>query len=88
MIDDVLRREAAQTTELDYTEQTSRMLFLKYLDDLEAERAAEAELRGEAVAGLRWFSSSTLKSARLLPLGADRGRWLASRMPTFLAVPA
>jgi type I restriction enzyme M protein len=45
-IDDVLRQEAAQTTELDYTEQTSWMLFLKYLDDLEAERADEAALRG------------------------------------------
>ncbi|HEX8234167.1 MAG TPA: N-6 DNA methylase [Caulobacteraceae bacterium] len=46
-IDDVLRREAKQTTELDYTEQTSWMLFLKYLDDLEAERADEADLRGK-----------------------------------------
>ncbi len=38
-IDDVLRKEAGCTTELDYTEQTSWMLFLKYLDDLERERA-------------------------------------------------
>jgi hypothetical protein len=30
-IDDVLRNEAGCTTELDYTEQTSWMLFLKYL---------------------------------------------------------
>ncbi|MBL6459516.1 hypothetical protein JMJ55_29845 [Belnapia sp. T6] len=34
-IDDVLWKEAGCTTELDYTEQTSWMLFLKYLDDLE-----------------------------------------------------
>lgn len=34
-IDDVLWKEAGCTTELDYTEQTSGMLFLKYLDDLE-----------------------------------------------------
>ena len=33
-IDDVLWKEAGCTTELDYTEQTSWMLFLKYLDDL------------------------------------------------------
>jgi type I restriction enzyme M protein len=45
-IDDVLRQEAGCTTELDYTEQTSWMLFLKYLDDLEKERAMEAELVG------------------------------------------
>ena len=43
-IDDVLWKEAGCTTELDYTEQTSWMLFLKYLDDLEHERALEAEL--------------------------------------------
>lgn len=46
-IDDVLWKEAGCTTELDYTEQTSWMLFLKYLDDLEREHAMEAELRGE-----------------------------------------
>src|SRR5215217_141359 len=47
-IDDVLWKEAGCTTELDYTEQTSWMLFLKYLDDLEKERALEAELAGRA----------------------------------------
>ena len=34
-IDDVLWKEAGCATELDYTEQTSWILFLKYLDDLE-----------------------------------------------------
>ncbi len=47
-IDDVLWKEAGCTTELDYTEQTSWMLFLKYLDDLEGERAMAAELVGKA----------------------------------------
>ena len=45
-IDDVLWKEAGCTTELDYTEQTSWMLFLKY-DHLEQERAMEAELVGK-----------------------------------------
>lgn len=45
-IDDVLWKEAGCGTELDYTEQTSWMLFLKHLDDLEWERAMEAELAG------------------------------------------
>lgn len=49
-IDDVLRKEAGCTTELDYTEQSSWMLFLKYLDDLEHERAMEAELVGKPYA--------------------------------------
>ena len=34
-IDDVLWKEAGCTTELDYTEQTSWLLFLKYLDGRE-----------------------------------------------------
>ena len=47
-IDDVLWKEAGCTTELDYTEQTSWLLFLKYLDDLEQEKALEAELVGKS----------------------------------------
>jgi type I restriction enzyme M protein len=43
-IDDILRKEAGCTTELDYTEQTSWLLFLKYLDALEQDRADEAAL--------------------------------------------
>jgi len=46
-IDDVLRQEAGCTTELDYTEQSSWLLFLKYLDGLEQDRAAEAALEGK-----------------------------------------
>ncbi len=49
-IDDVLWKEAGCTTELDYTEQTSWILFLKYLDDLEQERALEEELVGKPYA--------------------------------------
>jgi hypothetical protein len=45
-IDDVLRKEAGCTTELDYTEQTYWLLFLKYLDALEQDRATEAKLEG------------------------------------------
>jgi type I restriction enzyme M protein len=45
-IDDVLRKEAGCASELDYTEQSSWLLFLKYLDALEASRAMEAELEG------------------------------------------
>jgi type I restriction enzyme M protein len=46
-IDDVLWKEAGCTTELDYTEQASWLLFLKYLDGLEQEKAMEAELSGK-----------------------------------------
>jgi len=43
-IDDVLWKEAGCTTELDYTEQTSWLSFLKYLDDLEQDKSTEAAL--------------------------------------------
>jgi type I restriction enzyme M protein len=46
-IDDVLWKEAGCTTELDYTEQTSWLLFLKYLDGLEQDKALEAALEGK-----------------------------------------
>jgi type I restriction enzyme M protein len=45
-IDDVLRKEAGCASELDYTEQTSWLLFLKYLDSLEQDKAMEAALEG------------------------------------------
>jgi type I restriction enzyme M protein len=51
-IDDVLRKEAGCTTELDYTEQTSWLLFLKYLENLEQERATVAKLEGKKYAPL------------------------------------
>jgi type I restriction enzyme M protein len=47
-LDDVLWKEDDCGNELDYTEQTSWLLFLKYLDDLEQEKAMEAELVGKA----------------------------------------
>jgi len=43
-IDDILRKAGGSQTELDYVEQTSWVLFLKYLDDLENDRATAAEL--------------------------------------------
>jgi type I restriction enzyme M protein len=46
-IDDILHKDAGCTSELDYTEQSSWLLFLKYLDALEADKATEAELEGK-----------------------------------------
>ena len=46
-IDDALRKEAGCATELDYAEQISWTLFLKYLDDLEVERESKARLTGD-----------------------------------------
>lgn len=43
-IDDILWKEEGCSTELDYIEQTSWLLFLKYLDDLETNNEEEAIL--------------------------------------------
>jgi type I restriction enzyme M protein len=67
-IDDVLRKEAGCTTELDYTEQTSWLLFLKYLDALEQDKADEAALDGKKYNYIldkpyRWESWAAPKTA-------------------------
>ncbi len=49
-VDDILWKEAGCTTELDYVEQSSWLLFLKYLDGFEQDRAAEAALKGKKYA--------------------------------------
>ncbi|SMN15498.1 Type I restriction-modification system, DNA-methyltransferase subunit M [uncultured Candidatus Thioglobus sp.] len=46
-IDDILHKDAGCGSELDYVEQTSWVLFLKYLDDLEQDKQTAAELIGK-----------------------------------------
>ncbi|MBD1575911.1 N-6 DNA methylase [Vibrio sp. S11_S32] len=46
-IDDIFHKDAGCSSELDYTEQSSWMLFLKYLDDLEFTKLQEAEMMME-----------------------------------------
>ncbi|MBV5341443.1 MAG: N-6 DNA methylase [Deltaproteobacteria bacterium] len=67
-IDDALRKEAGCASELDYAEQTSWLLFLKYLDSLEQDKAMEAELEGKTYTFLldepyRWESWAAPKDA-------------------------
>ena len=67
-IDDCLRKEAGCGTELDYTEQTSWLLFLKYLDGLEDDKAAVAALGGLSYTPIleeayRWDSWAAPKNA-------------------------
>ena len=68
-IDNDLRNEAGCTTELDYTEQTSWLLFLKYLDGLEQDKAMEAELEGKKYGFIldepyRWSSWAAPKDSQ------------------------
>ena len=46
-IDDILHKDAGCGSELDYAEQTSWLLFLKYLDALEHDKSTEAALDGK-----------------------------------------
>jgi type I restriction enzyme M protein len=46
-VDDILHNDPGCSSELDYVEQTSWVLFLKYLDDLEKDRRTKAELGGK-----------------------------------------
>src|SRR5690606_27569114 len=88
-IDNILRKESGCTTELDYTEQTSWIIFLKYLHDLEATKEMAAELEGKpytpllARVGLperrRWHDRS--------PQGPYRSRPRGLRGPDALPLP-
>lgn len=51
-IDDILHKDAGCGSELDYVEQTSWILFLKYLDDLEKDKMTAAELTGNKYASI------------------------------------
>lgn len=67
-IDDVLWKDAGCTSELDYTEQTSWLLFLKYLDALEHDKATEAALDGRKYTHIldkayRWEAWAAPKNA-------------------------
>ena len=46
-IDNLLRKDKGLSTEIDYVEQTSWLLFLKYLEDLEKNKSLEAQLDGK-----------------------------------------
>ena len=46
-IDDLLYKDAGSDSELDYIGQTSWIMFLRYLDELEQDKADEAELQGK-----------------------------------------
>jgi HsdM N-terminal domain len=71
-IDDVLWKEAGCTTELDYTEQTSWLLFLKYLDEPH-ERVEQATLRGDVLSrAITWSAALTLRERVQLKIVATR----------------
>ena len=67
-IDDILHKDAGCTSELDYTEQSSWLLFLKYLDALEQDKATEAALQKKSYTHIidekyRWSTWAAPRSA-------------------------
>ena len=68
-VDDILHKDAGCGSELDYVEQTSWVLFLKYLDDLEKDRATAAELRGKSYESI--IEKKYQWSAWAMPKGKD-----------------
>lgn len=67
-MDRVMRNDEGLASELDYAEQTSWLLFLKYLDDMEKEWQDEAGLEGREYAPIlaepyRWQSWAAPKNA-------------------------
>ncbi len=71
-IDDILHKDAGCGSELDYVEQTSWVLFLKYLDDLEKDKQTAAELTGKTYTNIittefQWtvWAAPKLKSGKI-----------------------
>ena len=67
-IDDILHKDAGCGSELDYVEQTSWVLFLKYLDDLEQDKEDAAVLSGTEYTRLisseyQWLSWAAPKNS-------------------------
>lgn len=67
-IDDTLWKDAGCSSELDYIEQTSWILFLKYLDDYETDKVNSALLNGEIYTSIlslefRWTTWASPKSS-------------------------
>jgi type I restriction enzyme M protein len=68
-IDDLLWKEAGCASELDYTEQSSWLLFLKYLDALQQEKQTQAILSGKTYEPI--LSEEFRWKTWAMPLGAD-----------------
>jgi type I restriction enzyme M protein len=68
-IDNTLYKDPGADSELDYVEQTSWILFLRYLDELEKNKADEAGLKGK---GYQFILSEEFRwSNWAMPKGAD-----------------
>jgi hypothetical protein len=75
-------KDAGCTSELDYTEQTSWLLFLKYLDALEQDKATEAALQGKS------YTPIMDEKYRWSTVGGPEGQGPTARSTTTTPRPA
>jgi type I restriction enzyme M protein len=88
-IDNVLRKEAGCTTELDYTEQSSWLLFLKYLDALDHDKGVEAKLDGKKHVyildkAFQWESWAAPKDKNAAMIGDDLCEFVDNKLFPYL----
>ena len=95
-IDNALWKDEGTTSELDYIQQSSWIIFLRYLDDLEKSRATEAELKGKDYSFLiekdyRWSSWAMPKNQdgdleiNLIKTGVDLIEFVNDELFPYLA---
>ena len=95
-IDDTLRTDEGCGSELDYVEQSSWILFLKYLDDLEKTREMDALLSGKSYTPViaeeyRWSTWAMPKGAdgkydsKIAMVGADLIDFINNKLFPYLA---
>ena len=94
-LDDIMFQEPGCNSELDYAEQSSWMLFLKYLDDMENERALEAQMTGKTYQPVfetqyRWSEWAAPKTAEGKPdpdqtrIGSDLVHFVNNSLTAYL----
>ncbi len=84
-IDDILHKDAGCGSELDYVEQTSWILFLKYSDDLEKDKQTAAELTGKTYTNIlkpefqwaKWAMPKKKKAGSVSEVELDHHKALA-----------
>lgn len=95
-IDSILRRDAGCSTALDYAEQSSWLLFLKWLDDYEVEKKTKAKLENKSFKPLlskeyQWSSWAIIKTKddkidyNKLLVGPDLKNFVDNKLFPYLA---
>jgi type I restriction enzyme M protein len=93
-IDDILHKDVGCGSELDYVEQTSWVLFLKYLSDLQKDKATAAELTGESYTSIIepqfqwdvWAAPKRLKAGSVSEVELDHNALTGDDLADFVNI--